>query len=740
MKKNLSRRTFLGAATSAAAGITIFPSNAIADQGCEILNNKPVLSDCDIVKTDAEREYTTVEIVERPYIGLKNKHYVSNRDSLQPSPIVGLPLGSVQPQGWLKHQLELMADGQVGHLDEISHFLNPESGWLGGTEEGWEEAAYWFRGFYDLAQLTGNERLGKIAEYWIETIIASQKPDGYYGSSYNHLVKGKDGQTIVDIWPHMVMNDALISHFEAKGDKRIIPMMTKFFAFCRDLPEDMFLPQMSWDYYENYAEHFGTWKPRIQIKRAGEFVPQLIWLFNRTGDNWLIDLAIKVYHKTQPAMNEWLDNHTVHFSQRFRYPAQMYPIVGDNRYLESSKLFYDGWTNVWGQMPRGAHAADERIRSGKIDARQGIETCSLVELNKSHYILGHITGDTIYADRVEDISFNHLPASHAPDHKSIRYLTASNMAYSVPKMDFRNQGDHPIYAADLHRCCQHNISMGWPWFIRNLWQATPDNGLIAWLYSPNTVKANVGDPGGTVSIVSETTYPFGDKITMIVNCDKELTFPLYLRVPGWCASVDLKVAGQQKKFLAQGGKLIKVTRNWKSGDRLEIRFLMDITAKTWPRTSAITIDRGPLSYSVRIKEDWQKEKEGPADWPRWSIRPGSPWNFGLAIDPKDPSKDIKFELAEKIADQPWSEGNSPITLKIPAKLIPEWKASIQNTVDSVREGPVKSNEPDQTIEMIPMGCAHLRISVLPVVNDRKDSRYWKDIPNPDQFMLDRLDK
>lgn len=58
----------------------------------------------------------------------------------------------------------------------------------------------------------------------------------------------------------------------------------------------------------------------------------------------------------------------------------------------------------------------------------------------------------------------------------------------------------------------------------------------------------------------------------------------------------------------------------------------------------------------------------------------------------------------------------------------------------MREGPVKSDAPLETIEMIPMGCAHLRITVLPVVSDRRDARDWKVIPDPDQFMLDRLDK
>ena len=43
------------------------------------------------------------------------------------------------------------------------------------------------------------------------------------------------------------------------------------------------------------------------------------------------------------------------------------------------------------------------------------------------------------------------------------------------------------------RCCQHNHSMGWPYFDKHLWLATPDNGLCAAVYSASEVTAQVGD-------------------------------------------------------------------------------------------------------------------------------------------------------------------------------------------------------------------------------------------------------
>ncbi|MCP5120377.1 MAG: hypothetical protein GY953_57005, partial [bacterium] len=99
---------------------------------------------------------------------------------------------------------------------------------------------------------------------------------------------------------------------------------------------------------------------------------------------------------------------------------------------------------------------------------------------------------------------------------------------------------------------------------------------------------------------------------------------------------------------------------------------------------------------------------------------------------------ITVKELETIADQPFSEASAPVVLEAPAKRIPGWGLRIKNTVDSLREGPVRSDEPLETIELIPMGAAHLRITCLPVIADRPDARYWNDIPNPDVFMLPRL--
>ncbi|GAG03402.1 unnamed protein product, partial [marine sediment metagenome] len=241
-----------------------------------------------------------VNIVGTPNTETSNAFYNTNRSPLLPSPFSKLPLGSIRPRGWLKHELELMGNGMTGRLTELSNFLKPENGWFGGDEEGWEEQPYWLRGFHDLAVLTGDQRLLGEANRWMEAVITSQDEDGYFGAAVHKCVVGKNGEKVCDLWPHMVMLDAVIGHYEHTGDARVLPMMTRFFKFCRDLPEEQFIPEGSAD--------FGDWQPFIQTSRAGDMLPHLYWLYNYTGETWLLDLATRFYQHIAPPTDEWLDH------------------------------------------------------------------------------------------------------------------------------------------------------------------------------------------------------------------------------------------------------------------------------------------------------------------------------------------------------------------------------------------------------------------------------------------------
>src|SRR5262249_36635302 len=111
---------------------------------------------------------------------------------------------------------------------------------------------------------------------------------------------------------------------------------------------------------------------------------------------------------------------------------------------------------------------------------------------------------------------------------------------------------------EVYRCCQHNVSHGWPYYAEELWLATADRGLCASLYAASEVTAKVG-AGSTVTISEETDYPFGETVRLKISTTKQFLmsfssrsalagtdqprFPLYLRIPRWCDKPSIKVNG-----------------------------------------------------------------------------------------------------------------------------------------------------------------------------------------------------
>ena len=131
-----------------------------------------------------EQEATAAPTKAAAKTAMKDKStlYVSNREPLVSSPFMKLPIGSIQPKGWLRHQLELEANGMTGRLPEISKWCKFEgNAWAASNGEGhsgWEELPYWLKGYGDLGYVLKDEKIIAEARKWIDGVLSSQEPDG----------------------------------------------------------------------------------------------------------------------------------------------------------------------------------------------------------------------------------------------------------------------------------------------------------------------------------------------------------------------------------------------------------------------------------------------------------------------------------------------------------------------------------------------------------------------------------
>ncbi|WP_410597308.1 RICIN domain-containing protein [Amycolatopsis sp. lyj-23] len=265
-------------------------------------------------------------------------------------------------------------------------------------------------------------------------------------------------------------------------------------------------------------------------------------------------------------------------------------------------------------------------------------------------------------------------------------------------------------------CGHYNYGMGWPYFTEELWLATPDNGLAAAMYAASSVTAKVAN-GTSVTITEDTTYPFSERITFTVRTPRQLAFPLYLRIPGWCTAPALVVAGATVAATA-GPSFVKVDRTWADGDVITLTLPQRTTTRTWAANhGSVSVDHGPLTYSLKIGENYES-LGGTAQFPEYAVHATTPWNYGLT-----PDTTLTFTASgAALPANPFTPDTVPVTITAAARRITEWTADDQDVVTPLQASPARSEEPVETVTLIPMGAARLRITSFPTV--APDGHSW----------------
>ncbi|HON08198.1 MAG TPA: glycoside hydrolase family 127 protein, partial [Verrucomicrobiota bacterium] len=244
------------------------------------------------------------------------------------------------------------------------------------------------------------------------------------------------------------------------------------------------------------------------------------------------------------------------------------------------------------------------------------------------------------------------------------------------------------------------------------------------------VSAKVAD-GTVVKIVEETDYPFDEVITLKLSLPKSVKFPLYLRIPQWCSSPVLKVNNKVQKTKASGLCYIAINRNWNDGDVVTLQLPMQVQLKRWEKNkNAVSVNYGALEFSLKIKEKWSPYGNNP-EWREWEVFPDSDWNYGLNLNSKNPEK--SFVVVKKpgpLPSQPFTPDTTPIEIRATGRKIPEWQMDNLGIVGLLQMSPAYTEQPVETITLIPMGAARLRVSAFPEASTSPNANHWILPPKP----------
>ncbi len=593
------------------------------------------------------------------------------------------------PRGWLKRQLRIQADGLSGHLDKMWPDVR-DSAWIGGEAEGWERVPYWLDGFVPLAYLLRDEDMIARAKRYMDAILARQREDGWICPCTD------EQRPKYDPWGALLITKVLVVYYECSGDERAADAVYRALKNLYKLFVNKEWRLVGWGY-----------------SRWFEGMIAVNFCYNRTHEEWLRELA--VMYRDQGAkypdylplwerpLNLWHHpTHIVNVVMALKYEAVSHELLGED-YKDMAEVLHAQLERYNG-TPVGLFTGDECL-SG-LSPIHGTELCSVVEQMYSYEQLYAYTGDAKWAERLELVAFNALPATISDDMWTHQYVQMSNQmaCQKMPSKGYGNPifrtvtGEAHLFGLEPHYgCCTANFNQGWPKLA-----------LSAFMHSGDTVVSVLPIPSelndDTCAVTLDTDYPFRNEMTYTVKAKK--SFTLKIRIPSFAKS--LRVDGVATEAA-------ELTFALAAGEERVVRVTFETEAHFIDRPHDLkSVKCGSLVFSLPIAHDKKmleferKGVERKFPYCDYELIPTADWGYAYS----DTSLSVE---RHEINDIPFSSEHPAVTVKV--KMTPiRW--GLEDGFESVCAKVPESREPaGEQVEMTlhPYGTAKLRMTELPLI-------------------------
>ena len=592
----------------------------------------------------------------------------------------------LKPQGWLKRQLEIQANGLSGNLDKVWRDIK-DSAWIGGDAEGWERVPYWLDGFIPLAYLLENEDLIARAKKYIDAILSFQKPSGWICPC------NEEDIPTYDTWAVQLISKVLVVYYDCSSDERIPDVLYRVMKNYYELLKSETIRLFEWGKY-----------------RWFEAFIAIDFLMKRYDEEWLRDLAKilkaqgadlnKMTKLWKKPLHEWtLDTHIVNITMLLKHEALYCGALHDD-YTDIAEDLVTLLSEYNG-TPVGIFTGDECL-SG-LSPIQGTELCSVVEQMYSYEWLFAHTGDSKWAERLELLAFNALPATISDDMWAHQYDQISNQIacqkFPAKSLFGTNNGEAHLFGLEPnYGCCTANFNQAWPKFA-----------LSAFMHDNDTVISVIPIPSSLqtddFSISLNTKYPFENKLEYTVLSKKDMH--MKVRIPSFAKNltVNKKTTAfcEELTFDIYANKSTHIEIKFDTAPSMMLRPHNLRTVKCGSLVFSL-----PIEYEKRMLEYEKNGVERKYPYCDYEYLPKSEWSYAYS------SPFVTLEKRE-LSDVPFSSQNPPLVVKAKVKSIPwGYEHGYETVCAKVPQATTPLGE-EKEIELYPYGCAKLRMTELPLI-------------------------
>ena len=196
---------------------------------------------------------------------------------------------------------------------------------------------------------------------------------------------------------------------------------------------------------QRYLHYMLAELPRRPLKdwgksRAGDQIDTAFWVYNRTGDPAMLQVAdllhaqaydwtdIYTHNRFMEFGDDFQPRHGVNVAQAMKMPPVWYQRSG-------APADRDAFRIGLGHLLRGTTfpldvLTGTEMLSGR-SAIQGVETCTIVEQMLSDETAFAILADPAIADALERTAYNAMPGAMTKDLKLYQYYTATNNVIAI---------------------------------------------------------------------------------------------------------------------------------------------------------------------------------------------------------------------------------------------------------------------------------------------------------------------